>query len=113
MKKLLKPYIIIDSARGILEVCLSYVLHKDDGWYLAECPELRLMDQGRTKRAAIENLFDMADASLSEAYQTKNIDAMLKELGFRKSTTQKRKKYISSNKAFENMHPLKLTVRLI
>jgi predicted RNase H-like HicB family nuclease len=112
MSKSLKPYIIIDSANGILEVSLSYVIHQDEGWFFAECPELHQMDQGKTQREAIENLLEMVKAVLLEAFESAKLDAMLMELGFKKSSIHQRKEYKSSIKKFEDMHPLKLNVRL-
>jgi len=88
------------------------MIHHEDGWYFAECPELEIMDQGRTQREAIENLQKMVMATLLEAVETRNLDAMLLELGFRKTAIHQGKQFKSTISSYEDMHPLKMQVPL-
>jgi hypothetical protein len=77
-------YVMINEKERFLEVKLSVRTFKDNGWYIAECPELDLADQGKTKRKSIENLHRMVIFSLIEAIETGHIEPMLKKLGFNK-----------------------------
>ena len=76
-------YILINRDLRVMQIQLSYRDFKEDGWYFAECPELRMMDQGKTKRSAYENLRAMILTTLITAFETDCIDAYLKELGFK------------------------------
>ena len=80
----MESYIMINEKERFLEVKLSVRTFKNSGWYIAECPELDLADQGKTKRKSIENLHRMVIFSLIEAIETGHIKPMLKELGFSK-----------------------------
>jgi len=75
---------MINMKERFLELKLSVRTFKDNSWYIAECPELDLADQGKTKRKAIENLHRMVIFTLIEAIETGNIEPMLKKLGFNK-----------------------------
>ncbi|MFH1515088.1 MAG: hypothetical protein ABIG42_06465 [bacterium] len=75
-------HILIDYKHQMVEVRLSMRVYRDGKYFLAECPELKLIDQGSTSREAVENLFQMSQASIMEAVLTGNIEGMLKELGF-------------------------------
>ncbi len=77
-------YVMINEKERFLEVKLSVRTFKDSGWFIAECPELDLADQGKTKRKSIENLHRMVIFSLIEAIESGNIEPMLKKLGFNK-----------------------------
>ncbi|MCD6217948.1 hypothetical protein J7L05_08835 [bacterium] len=110
MAKRPRPYIIVDEANNILEIYLSYVLQSEDSWHFAECPELQIADQGKTQREAIENLQKMVVEVLLEAIQTGNLNRMLSDLGFRKSTIHQRKQFSSTFGDYEEMHPMSINV---
>ena len=42
------------------------VLHKEDNWYVAECPELGTVSQGETIEAALANLKEATELYLEE-----------------------------------------------
>ena len=42
------------------------VLHKEDQWYVAECPELGTTSQGRTLEGAVKNLQEATEVYLEE-----------------------------------------------
>ena len=77
-------YILINRDLRMLQVQLSYRDFKEDGWCFAECPELKLVDQGKTKKEAYGNLVSMVLTTLVVAVETGNIDNYLKKLGFKK-----------------------------
>ena len=113
MKKHTKPYILLNCDKGTIQVYLSYRVFTEDDWFFAECPELRLIDQGTFQREAVENLSEMVKASLIEAIETGNFDGMLKYLGFKKrSQNHSEIKYFSSIKNFQDLHPLIMDVTI-
>lgn len=59
---------------------LSLKIHFENEYWFAECPELKLMDQGKSMLEAITNLFNMMYVSLLSAYEHGTFEAMLKEL---------------------------------
>jgi len=75
-------YILINRDLRMLQVQLSYRDFKEDGWYFAECPELRMMDQGKTKKEAYRNLVSLVLTNLVVAVETGYLDDYLKALGF-------------------------------
>ena len=77
-------YIFIDWNFRIVEAVLSCRYSEEDGWFFAECTELRLIDQGESRTEAMNNLANMIIASLIDAITTGKIDEMLAELGFTK-----------------------------
>ena len=78
-------YIFVDLKHRLIEARLSCSYTKEGEWHFAECPELRLVAQGKSKWQALENLVDMIAASLIEAIESDKIDEMLRELGFRRT----------------------------
>lgn len=101
-------YIFIDRLNRKLEVRLSYRSWRRGKWHFARCAELQMTDQGKTKREAITSLNKMVLISLIEAIETDNIDAMLKNLGFKmkKLPIPKRKYYSQKIDSFEDLNPL-------
>ena len=45
---------------------LTAVIHKEGDWYVAECPEVGTVSQGKTIEAAIENLKEATELYLEE-----------------------------------------------
>jgi hypothetical protein len=68
-----------------MEVGLSVRTFREGSWFFAECPELKLIDQGKTRKEAIHYLRQMVIASLIEAIESGNIEAMLTTLGFKQT----------------------------
>ena len=44
----------------------SAVLHKEDDWYVADCPEVGTVSQGKTVEEAIANLKEATELYLEE-----------------------------------------------
>ncbi len=44
----------------------SAVLHKENGWYVADCPEVGTVSQGKTVEEAIANLKEATELYLEE-----------------------------------------------
>jgi len=114
MKTQNRSYIFIDRKNLSLEINVSYKTWSRAGWYFANCPELQLIDQGKSKGESIENLSEMIIASLEEAIESNHIKEMLRELGFsRRTLTAPKKEYyelpVTLNK---NMNMLYLMVPL-
>lgn len=47
-------------------VTLTAILHKEDDWYVAECPEVGTISQGYTVEEAIANLKEATELYLEE-----------------------------------------------
>ncbi len=45
---------------------LTAVIHKEDDWYVAECPEVGTVSQGETIEEAVENLKEATELYLEE-----------------------------------------------
>lgn len=75
-------YIFIDTRNRIIEAQLSCVFSKEGKWHFAECPELDLIDQGRTMRDAVENLTQMICETLVAAIENGKMTDMMQTLGF-------------------------------
>lgn len=45
---------------------LTAVIHREDSWYVAECPEVGVVSQGRTMEEAIANLKEATELYLEE-----------------------------------------------
>ena len=45
---------------------LTAVIHKEDKWYVAECPETGTASQGTTLEEAVENLKEATELYLEE-----------------------------------------------
>jgi predicted RNase H-like HicB family nuclease len=45
---------------------LTAVVHEEDDWYVAECPEVGTVSQGETIEEAVENLKEATGLSLEE-----------------------------------------------
>jgi hypothetical protein len=105
-------YILIDYKYQTVEGRLSMRVFKEDDYWFAECPELRLLDQGRTKRKSIEHLILMSQASITEAILSDNINVMLKELGFKrgKMILENRELYKQQIEKFNEYLPLNVDV---
>lgn len=103
-------YIMFNAKLRVLEIKLSIDIGRENGLYLATCPELQLIDQGKTMKEAIQNITEMALISLIEAIETGNIDAMMKELGFTRAKVPVPTVsiYKVSNEAYANLIPLEI-----
>jgi predicted RNase H-like HicB family nuclease len=50
----------------VAELTLSAVLHREDDWFVAECPELGTASQGRAVEEALANLREASELYLEE-----------------------------------------------
>ncbi len=50
----------------VTKVTLTTILHRDDDWYVAECPEVGTVSQGITIEEAIKNLTEATELYLEE-----------------------------------------------
>ena len=68
-----------------MDLRLSYRDFKENGYYLVECPELQLTDQGKTKAEAYEHLAENIVATISVGLETGYLKGHLKALGFKET----------------------------
>ena len=45
---------------------LTAVIHKEDNWYVADCPEVGTVSQGKTAEEAVANLKEATELYLEE-----------------------------------------------
>lgn len=48
------------------QITLSAVIHRENNWYVAECPEVGTVSQGETFEKAVENLKQATELYLEE-----------------------------------------------
>jgi predicted RNase H-like HicB family nuclease len=48
------------------EAVYSALIHKEDDWYVAECPEVGTASQGKTVEEALDNLREATELYLEE-----------------------------------------------
>lgn len=53
------------------------VIHKEENWYVAECPQVGTVSQGRTIEEAISNLREATELYLEEFPMPKNGHTLL------------------------------------
>jgi hypothetical protein len=83
--KSLGSYILIYPQARTIEVHLSYRSFEKDNLHFAECPELELIDQGKSTKEAVKNLQNMISITLVSAIETGILDEMLTNLGFKRA----------------------------
>jgi hypothetical protein len=108
-------YIYFDGKNRTIEARLSCAFKKRREWYFAECPELQLVDQGKSKREALENLNAMITASIVEAFEAGKLGEMLVKLGFRKQELPLRDREIFRQEleSAGDLQPLPLEIPLV
>ena len=74
-------YIFVDHNQQTIEAQISCTFTRRGKWHFARCPELQLIDQGRTRREALNCLMEMIFQTLVTAAETGKLEGMLKELG--------------------------------
>jgi predicted RNase H-like HicB family nuclease len=52
------------------QITLTAVIHREDDWYVAECPEIGTVSQGETIEKAVENLKEATELYLEEFPRT-------------------------------------------
>jgi len=107
-------YIYIDGKNRVIEAQLSCAFSRRGKLHFAECPELQLIDQGYSKREALENLTEMAAATIIEAVRAGKLDGMLRVLGFTKQRIPLRDRTIFKQvlEGADNLTPLPIEVPL-
>lgn len=48
------------------KITLTAVIHREENWYVAECPEVGTVSQGETIEAAVANLQEATELYLEE-----------------------------------------------
>jgi predicted RNase H-like HicB family nuclease len=54
------------EVRMMTKVTLTAVIHREEDWYVAECPEVGTVSQGTTIEEAIQNLSEATELYLEE-----------------------------------------------
>ena len=48
------------------QITLTAVIHREDDWYVAECPEVSTVSRGETIEEAVQNLKEATELYLEE-----------------------------------------------
>lgn len=59
--------------RKLTALTLTTILHKEKRWYVAECPEIGTVSQGKTIELAVANLKEATELYLEEFPQEKTL----------------------------------------
>ncbi len=59
--------------RKLTALTLTAILHKEKRWYVAECPEVGTVSQGKTFKQAVANLKEAAELYLEEFPQEQTL----------------------------------------
>lgn len=66
---------------------LSIVIYKEDNYYVADCPALKLSSHGKTVKKAQENFQEALDSWIEVVTTHNCLDSALAELGWKKSAS--------------------------
>ena len=67
-----------------MELNVSIEIWKKEKYYLAKCPELNFISQGRTVEEARHNIFEVIDIQLEEMADLGTLTEYLAECGYMK-----------------------------
>jgi hypothetical protein len=106
-------YIFVDLKNQVMEARLSCSCTSRGKLHFAECPELDLIDQGRSRREAVDNLTNMIVETLLAAIETGKFERMMKQLGFsRRTLLPYRTIFRQSLESMDDLIPLPLEISL-
>ncbi|WP_319524753.1 type II toxin-antitoxin system HicB family antitoxin [uncultured Desulfosarcina sp.] len=65
-----------------MQLRIPVEIHKKDKWYVASCPVLDVITQGKTENSAKKNLGDALELFLTTCFEMGTLDEVLKKCGF-------------------------------
>ena len=65
-----------------MELSISVQIWKKEKWYVAKCPELDFVSQGRDRDEARSNLLEVVEIQLEEMGELGTLDDYLSECGY-------------------------------
>jgi predicted RNase H-like HicB family nuclease len=65
-----------------MQLHLSIQIWQKGSWYLAKCPELDFVSQGRTRKEAQENLMEVIEIQFEEMTRMGTLEEYLDECGY-------------------------------
>ena len=75
-----------------MELRIPVEIKKKDKWFIASCPVLDVVTQGKTENSAKRNLGDALELFLTTCFEMGTLDQVLKNCGFELRSTQKSQK---------------------
>ena len=69
-----------------MQLNITIEVWKKEKWFVARCPELDFISQGKTRNEARNNLLDVIDIQFEEMTETGTLDDYLIECGYEKGT---------------------------
>jgi predicted RNase H-like HicB family nuclease len=67
---------------GTMKLQISIQIWRKGSWFLAKCPELDFISQGRTKEEAQKNLMEVIEIQFEEMTRMGTLDEYLEECGY-------------------------------
>ena len=66
-----------------MKIQITVHLWEKESWFVAKCPELDFISQGRTKEEAKSNLMEVIDIQFEEMAEIGSLNEYLEECGYR------------------------------
>lgn len=67
-----------------MNLSITIEVWRKDKWYIAKCPELDFISQGKTREEAKNNLLEVIQIQFEEMSQIGDLDEYLAECGYEK-----------------------------
>ncbi len=67
-----------------MKLDITIEIRKKGQWYIARCPELDFISQGRNQAEAKQNLLEVIEIQFEEMKETGTLDEYLSECGYEK-----------------------------
>jgi len=74
-----------------IEIRLPAEVKKKEKWFIASCPDLNVVTQGRTKKEAKKNLVEALTLFLTSCFERNTLETVFKECGITSIDTIKDK----------------------
>lgn len=69
-----------------MQLNITIEIWKKEKWFVARCPELDFVSQGKTRNEAKENLLEVISIQFEEMSETGTLEDYLAECGYEKGT---------------------------
>lgn len=77
-----------------MELRVPIEIHKKDNWYVASCPVLDVVSQGKNESSAKRNLGEALELFLTTCFEMGTLDDVLKTCGFELFPDRRRKERV-------------------
>ncbi|CAN2048969.1 Type II toxin-antitoxin system HicB family antitoxin [Candidatus Magnetomoraceae bacterium gMMP-1] len=71
-----------------MDINITIEIWQKGKWFIAKCPELDFISQGKTREDAKKNLFEVIQIQIEEMDEIGTLDDYLSECGYKKSNNK-------------------------